>query len=150
MKTRLLTFILTLGFIILTGCNSDDDNNTVTNPLHGLWNLKRVVPQPPPNNVLDDGAITYTFDTDNLILTVENNDESIVLILPSGVYPYTIAEYEGDDYIVMDENGWNVTGNDGNFYGFLITQEGNQLTIDLTKNNGNIGITDMPIWSFER
>lgn len=153
MKTKFLTYILALSFISITGCNSNDDNsNNISDPLHGEWKLTSINAIISTN--LDNETIKFIFDTDNLIVTVENNDESILFSPNSGTYPYSIVNYEGDDYIIIEGDVSYSTQN-GNYRGFKVIWSESEswfkldLGWQLINGTANYG-TDQPEWLFER
>lgn len=154
MKNQLLSFLLTIGLITLNGCSNLDEDNyefAYENPLEYEWFLERSVPWGPFD--LPSGSILYNFDTENSILNVQNNDESIPNILPSGAYPYSIINQDEKTYILFEE-GWSHEFEGDNF-GFRIiygTQGGSEvLVIDTGETNGDFILpTDQPIYYFRR
>ena len=154
MKNQLLSFLLTIGLITLNGCSNLDEDNyefAYENPLDYEWQLERSVPWGPFD--VPYGSILFNFDTENSILTIQNNDESISNSWPSGTYPYSIINQDGETYILF-ENGPNHEF-EGETYGNRIaygTQNGSDiLIIDFGQTNGDIVLaTDLPVYYFRR
>ena len=154
MRTKLL-LIVTFLSIVIASCNSDDNDNTTSNdPLHGEWNMKIASSGWISQDNIETGTVKFIFNTNSSILTVENNDESLHFIPDSGMYPYTIAEFEGDNYIVFEDEGWNIEYN-GEHYGYLIsfieTDQFQGLGVDSNQYNYDPGISsDGWFWYLER
>lgn len=117
MKTKILTLLVTLAVILFTSCNNDDDVTPVE-PINGTWNLTNILGG--FAGIDDDyasGVITWTFNTQNMTLHVENNNtqETIFSGFETGTYPYTLVESNGNEYVHIDgeEFGGYVINSDG-------------------------------------
>lgn len=105
MKTKILTLLLTLGVMIFTSCNNDDDASPIE-PLNGTWNLKNIVGGfAGIDDDYDTGVITWTFNNQNLMLNVENNSsqETIYSGFETGTYSYAIVENNGSEFILIND-----------------------------------------------
>jgi hypothetical protein len=142
MRNKLLFLIITFLSIAITSCSSDDTDNTSNDPLHGEWNMHEASSTWFQQSNIEVGSVKFIFDTNTSFLTIENNDESLLYIPESGAYTYTIVEYQGENYIIFEEEGMHVVV-DNVQYGYLMTlDENNQwLSIDRARHNFDPGVT---------
>ncbi|WP_439151744.1 hypothetical protein [Winogradskyella sp.] len=156
MKDKLLTFIITLGLISFISCSVENDNNNNSNdpsdPLNGVWNLTRAVSGWGSYPEIEEGLVTFEFDTDNSTLTIINNlEENYPLPSNMGERNYEIVSFEDTNYIIIDGNELDFNGL---LYGPKIEGDETNFYIDF----GYLGriddariVTDAAIWrSFER
>jgi hypothetical protein len=104
MKIRILTLLLTLGLITFTSCNNDNDSSQIET-LNGIWNLKNVSGGfAGINEDFENGIITWTFNSHNSTLTVENNNSQVSIYsgYENGTYPYSTVENNGNEYILIN------------------------------------------------
>lgn len=104
MKTRILTLVLVLGVFIFTSCDSDDDTAPM-DPIHGIWNLVNVSGGfAGINEDYESGSITWSFNSQDLTITVQNNTGQINLFsgYVTGTYPYAIIEANENVYLVIN------------------------------------------------
>jgi hypothetical protein len=155
MKNKLLIFIFALGLVTLASCSVENDNNANSNnydptdPLNGIWNLTRAVSGWNSYPEIEEGLVTFEFDTDNSTLTIINNFEQDYPIPNSGVNSYEIVTFEDNNYIIIG-NGLDFNGL---AYGPKIEGDETSFYIDF----GRLGridhsryVTDAAIWSLER
>jgi hypothetical protein len=156
MRNKLLIFIFALGLVTLASCSVENDNNTNSNtydptdPLNGVWNLTRAVSGWNSYPEIEEGLVTFEFDTDNSTFTITNNLAEDYPLPNSGVHSYEIVAFEENNYIII--SGYDLDFNDV-IYGPKIEGDETSFYIDF----GRLGridhsryVTDAAIWSFER
>jgi hypothetical protein len=120
--------------------------------MHGEWNLRHASSGWVNQSNLEVGTVKFNFDTENSILNVSNTDESLLFVPTSGNYPYSIVEYENENYIIFEDDNWNFEFN-AVTYGYMITlyKYESILLIDHGRFNTNqVGATDSPSWQLKR
>ena len=124
--------ILALAFI--TGCKKEPRSvhptNYSTSGIDGKWNLMRLYGGiMGTNETYSGGEIQWTFNTQNMTLTVQNTSgNSTYYYLPSGTYNFQEISNPGGQYLVIDANELGE---------FVIS--GNQLQINENKKSGGEG-----------
>ncbi len=116
---------LVMSIVLFTNCsNNDESSETIT--LNGIWNLKNVSGGLLGINVdYDPGEVTWNFNLENNILTVENNitttgPEDIYAGLDSGTYSFQVQQ-NGDTEVLYINNSVR---------GVIVLLSENQLTLD--------------------
>lgn len=154
MKNKLVIFIIALGFNMFTGCSVEDNNNNnsynPSDPLNGVWNLTRAVSGFGSYPEIEEGLVTFEFDTENSTITITNNLAEDYPLPYSGIHSYEIVTYEENNYILI--SGYERDFNNL-IYGPKI--EGDELYMYM--DFGQLGriddsryVTDAAIWSFGR
>ena len=119
MRRSLILFVLS-AFIVLIGCNSNDDIEK--DPFDGVWDVSNISGGfAGINDDYPHGIITWSFDGQNSKLTVANNNANNTIYdgFESGKYPYSILAI--DKTLYLEINGQE-------FGGVVISQ--NELVID--------------------
>lgn len=140
MKNRILNLVMILSLAFLSSC-SDTDDAAPIEALDGTWNLTNI--QGGLAGINEDfasGSITWSFNNESLILTVENNSTQTTVYsgYPTGSYAYTIAVDDKNEYIIM---------NTVSFGSYVFS--GNNLIINQNENPAGSG-ADGFILQFER
>jgi hypothetical protein len=154
MKNKFFIFIFALGLAALAGCsNENEDNNTSydpLDPLNGVWNLTRAVSGWNSYPEIEDGMVTFEFNTNNSTVIIINNFEENYPLPSSGAHFYEIVTFEDNDYILI--SGYERVFN-GFSYGLFIDGDELNMYIDF----GRLGridhsryVIDAAIWSFGR
>lgn len=142
MKINILILTMFFGFCILSGCSSDDDNTVSQKEesLNGTWDLKNLSGGfPGLDESYAPGEITWTFDTQNETIIIENNNSaSTAFIFVSGTYNYSVITENNQKYL-------NINGDE---YGGL-TISPDSLIIDQDQISYGVG-ADGFILSFEK
>jgi hypothetical protein len=101
--TKIKFFIVFILTLVFAGCSSDDPAET----LEGTWRLSTATA--PEGAVIDytDGEVSWTFNQDTHVLTVENNimnfgPENIFSGLGSGNYNFSISESNGTKTLYIE------------------------------------------------
>lgn len=109
LSSYLIVFIL-----VLFGCNSDDDSQQNTDSaLIGTWSLVNV--QGGLAGVDDSfaiGTITWSFNENNSLLTVTNNNTTTVIYdgFSSGTYNYQLLTHnDGNPSVIINSFEYNIT-----------------------------------------
>ena len=104
MKKKILILLSILGLAIYTSCNSDDDS-VQPEILNGTWNLINASGGiAGVNESYQNGSVTWTFDSQNSTVTIENNSQATVYTLSTnGTYSYTIVESEDKQYLHIND-----------------------------------------------
>lgn len=154
MKNKFLIFIFALGLTALAGCsNENEDNNTSydpLDPLNGVWNLTKAVSGWNSYPEIEDGMVTFEFNTNTSTVIIINNFEQNYPLPASGAHFYEIVTFEDNNYIII--NGYERVFN-GFPYGLYIAGDETYMSIDfgrLGRIDDSRYVTDAAIWSLER
>jgi len=126
--------IYILLLILATNCQNSDDTLNHTDILYGSWNLKNISGGITGiNNDFESQLIFWSFNSDNSILTVTNNNSDTTINdgLETGTYKYLIQATNGQSFLFINDSEF------GN-----ITIFGNELIINqniITDGNGADG-----------
>ncbi len=140
MKSKILTFFIVMSLVLLVSC-TNDSNSIQIDTINGSWNLTNISEGLAGiDDDYDTGIIKWIFDSQNLTLTVENNNLSNTIYdgFESGIYMYSILEINGNSYLLIE---------DIEFGGYTVTQ--NNLMIDQNEISTGSG-ADGFVLRFER
>lgn len=104
MKNRILPLVLILGLAFQTSC-SDNDDAIPVEAIDGVWNLTNVSGGfAGINENYERGTITWSFNSQDSTLTVENNSslENIFSGYVTGSYTYAIVEANEKVYLLIN------------------------------------------------
>lgn len=101
--------ILLLFSSLFLSCNEDDDAlPPVNTALNGSWNMETYVAFMAELPELNDGDITWTFNSNNTVTVVNNVEEQYPYMMGSGVYSFTI---EGNLVTLLNDEPYQYTIN---------------------------------------
>lgn len=104
--------IYILLLIFATNCQ-DSDTTDHTDILNGEWNLKNISGGIAGiNNDFESRLIFWSFNSDNSILTVTNNNSDTAINdgLETGTYKYLIQTTNGQSFLFINDNEFgNIT-----------------------------------------
>ncbi len=90
--------LLLIPILFLTNCTSDD-----TVKANEKWHLKNLSGGfAGVNNNFSSEEVVWTFNKQNLTLTIEKNTHQAISGLSEGSYPYEIREVDNHSYISID------------------------------------------------
>lgn len=107
MKLKNLLFTLLLGIGLLSSCSKNNSNSIPpVELLNGTWSLKNLSGGfPGLNENYPDGAITWTFNSQDQTINVNNNEPaSMSFIFDSGTYNYSIIEINSQKYLNIEND----------------------------------------------
>ena len=103
MKIKFLIFIFAIGLTAFTSCsNENEDNNTSydpLDPLNGIWNLTIAVSGWNSYPEIEDGMVTFEFNTNTSTVIIINNFEQNYPLPASGAHFYEIVTFEDNNYM---------------------------------------------------
>ncbi|WP_372937835.1 hypothetical protein [Seonamhaeicola sp.] len=140
-----LLYIISICFIFLTSCDLNDDNETTYEETTYLveWHLIEVNGGiSGETDEFDLNTVVWTFNTENNVLTVVNNntDDTKEDALDSGTYSYSETDFGGIFYLSID----------GDEFGeFSFSSSNNFLTINATELSTEM-VSDGYIYEFQR
>ena len=121
MKSTFFMFLIAIS-ALATSCDNDDDS--LRQPtISGTWNLINITGGLAGIDAdFEPGVITWTFNAETSMLSVENNhpeNETIYDGLETGTYSYSISNTDDEARLIID---------DGDFGSYILSK--NQLIID--------------------